>query len=204
MPTTRYLCPLNCGWHHDSRDLPDLAGLSGETIEDIIRSGIERRQETDEAAISDHLMTHDSREWTEAFAAARSEIDRLRAGEQPHHDEYTQATPAQWIWHWNEATPEQRLRMAAHVQRAAAAESICFMGDHASLRERNSQLRQALMRGLRLVGELEGQSAWEAGFSQRLTEALTPTPDDRPAACAPVPCDDCPTCQPEQPEVTGE
>lgn len=71
-PTTRHLCPL-CEWHHDSRALPDLIGLSGNTFEDIIRAGLERQQQQDEATVQAHLETHELAEWVEALAEERQD-----------------------------------------------------------------------------------------------------------------------------------
>lgn len=70
--TTRYLCPLECGWHHDVSP-PSLADLAGITPESSARSlpevigsiatqaGIRQAQRT-EAAIRDHLGSHTSDE----------------------------------------------------------------------------------------------------------------------------------------------
>lgn len=134
------------------------------------------------------------------LAAELTQLGQLLAGEAPHEHEYTQTTPAQWIWRWNRATVEQRLQVAGAIQRDSDTARNCIMGDHASLRERNSQLRHALIRGLRLAGELENESAGDANAQEiatRLTEALMLGTDDQPSAPASVPRADGPTCQPE-------
>lgn len=68
--------------------------------------------------------------------AQAAEIERLRAGEEPVTDERIAPTPAQWIWHWNQATPEKRLSMAAQIQDGMARSNNCFMGDHEAQIER--------------------------------------------------------------------
>lgn len=75
MPTTRFLCPLDCGWHHDPRTLPDLTGLSGNTIEEIIRAGIERQNQADEEAIREHLESHPLIEWVTEVARLQRELN---------------------------------------------------------------------------------------------------------------------------------
>ena len=70
--TTRYLCPLACGWHHDvpPPSLADLAGINSdptasslpEAIQSIAtQAGIRQAQQT-EAAVRAHLDTHTSDE----------------------------------------------------------------------------------------------------------------------------------------------
>lgn len=78
-PTNRYLCPLDCGWHLDPRALPDLAGLSGNSIEDIISSGIERQAQAEETVIREHLETHSLVEWVTEVARLQRELNRTLA-----------------------------------------------------------------------------------------------------------------------------
>ena len=61
---------------------------------------------------------------------AEAELATLREGEEPHADEAAIATPAQWIWLWNRATPERRLEVAEQIQESAARADRCFMGNH--------------------------------------------------------------------------
>ena len=64
------------------------------------------------------------------LAHDRAELEQLHAGEEPHPDMTTVATPAQWIWHWNRATPERRLEVAAAVQDACNRADRCVVTDH--------------------------------------------------------------------------
>jgi len=61
---------------------------------------------------------------------ARTELARLHEGEEPHEDEATVPTPAQWIWRWNRATPAERLDAARRAMGDADAALRCFMQDH--------------------------------------------------------------------------
>ncbi|MBT2508841.1 hypothetical protein J7I98_23725 [Streptomyces sp. ISL-98] len=60
----------------------------------------------------------------------RAELAALHEGEEPHLDEYTAATPAQWIWQWNRATPAKRLEVAEAAARNQATASECQLMDH--------------------------------------------------------------------------
>lgn len=68
--------------------------------------------------------------------AQAAEIERLRAGAEPVTDERIAPTPAQWIWHWNQATPEKRLSMAAQIQDGMARSNNCLLNDHEAQIER--------------------------------------------------------------------
>ncbi|MFI1472064.1 hypothetical protein [Streptomyces wuyuanensis] len=62
--------------------------------------------------------------------ALEAELEQLRAGEEPYIHEATVATPAQWIWRWNRATPADRLAVAAQVQDACARADHCHLMNH--------------------------------------------------------------------------
>ncbi|MFL5911238.1 MAG: hypothetical protein ACJ768_11780 [Gaiellaceae bacterium] len=49
------------------------------------------------------------------LADAEAALAALHDGEEPHEDERTVPSPAQWLWHWNRATPAERLERAAQV-----------------------------------------------------------------------------------------
>jgi hypothetical protein len=68
--------------------------------------------------------------------AQAAELDRLCAGEEPITDEGVTPNPGQWIWHWNRATPEKRLSMAAQIQDGMTRSNNCFMADHEAQIER--------------------------------------------------------------------
>lgn len=56
MTTTRTLCPLDCGWHHDQPELGQLAA--------------------GEAELRAHLETHTLEHWTLALSSARDRAIR--------------------------------------------------------------------------------------------------------------------------------
>jgi hypothetical protein len=67
-------------------------------------------------------------------AALEATLAALREGEEPHEDDRTWPTPAQWIWRWNQATPERRLAMASlflelQPRLNRAREVLAFHGD---------------------------------------------------------------------------
>lgn len=63
-------------------------------------------------------------------AEQAADLKRLQAGEEPVTDPVLIPTPGQWIWHWNRATPEERLDRAAQIMNAFDRSNGCFMGDH--------------------------------------------------------------------------
>lgn len=63
---------------------------------------------------------------------AEAEVARLRAGESAEPaPEGVQLTPAQWIHHWNRATPEKRLDTADWILDLNAKIGRCQIEDHA-------------------------------------------------------------------------
>jgi len=96
--------------------------------------------------LTDALGMDRTRDWDDIRNAAAgirkqrdsqaAELERLRAGEEPGADERVTPTPGQWIWHWNRATPEKRLSMAAQILAGMARSNECFMADHETQIER--------------------------------------------------------------------
>ncbi|WP_435610871.1 hypothetical protein [Streptomyces sp. C10-9-1] len=80
-------------------------------------------------------------------AALRKKLNALHEGEEPSPDEHVAQTPAQWIWSWNRATPEQRLDMAARILDASGRAEACIMGAH------EGRLEQQQLRLTRLEAE---------------------------------------------------
>lgn len=87
-PTVRYLCPLECGWHHDAPppsldDNPNqYAQAPDETIHDTIArmAGDTARlhlQAVDQALL-EHLETHTIPQFVTKLAEQRGESTRLR------------------------------------------------------------------------------------------------------------------------------
>lgn len=68
----------------------------------------------------------------------------LHEGEEPYDDERIVPTPAQWIWQWNRATPEERLSMAELIQTERDRLNRCTWDGHehqiGTLRETNRRL----------------------------------------------------------------
>jgi hypothetical protein len=96
--TTRYLCPLECGWHHDvpppsfgrAAELgaaPDLAVTDPyEAINSVARDAYRRESERTEQALREHLATHTTEQFVRTIQGLRAEVARLKRA----------ATPAPW------------------------------------------------------------------------------------------------------------
>lgn len=77
--TTRYLCPLECGWHYDEPppNMNDFAGITpepgvdgpDEATHSVARQAYERKARWTEEALRDHLATHTSEEDVRAIRA---------------------------------------------------------------------------------------------------------------------------------------
>jgi hypothetical protein len=87
-PTTRYLCPLECGWHYDTTG-PSPADAPGpySPTQDETAHDMAARMATDagrahaarvESALADHLSTHAMLQAVEVLAEQRKENARLR------------------------------------------------------------------------------------------------------------------------------
>lgn len=87
--TTRYLCPLRCGWHHDVpppsvaefADLPTPPGVM--SIEDamghLVAGASLRTAAATESALVAHLETHSLVEFVSALEGLHAQIRRLTA-----------------------------------------------------------------------------------------------------------------------------
>lgn len=83
-PTTRYLCPLNCGWHHDETD-PDFSDPSAvhpfvgqdwaSGIDGLVAGLAAGRATVVEAAVKAHLETHPLIEWVQEVARLQRELN---------------------------------------------------------------------------------------------------------------------------------
>jgi hypothetical protein len=108
--TTRFLCPLDCGWHYDrppldpSKPMPFAEHPAPEGVDPTIWGFAAGRLLADEAAIRIHAESHELIEWVKALTTVRNERDRLaielaaaRAGFAPGPDQltvtYTRALP---------------------------------------------------------------------------------------------------------------
>lgn len=85
--TTRYLCPLKCGWHYDEppptaervvelADPPNMAGLSiSQALSVFTHSAFWREAQQREQELREHLATHTSEEDVRAIRALLAESD---------------------------------------------------------------------------------------------------------------------------------
>lgn len=88
--TTRYLCPLECSWHHDvpppSIDrvaqlgsTADLAGLPpGEAVSAMATQAYLREADLTETALREHLATHTTEQFVRTIQGLRRELDALK------------------------------------------------------------------------------------------------------------------------------
>lgn len=73
---------------------------------------------------------HDSAGHHAPDCSAAVELARLHEGEERYVDETVVQTPAQWIWCWNRATPEERLKGAARILERGDRASRCVERGH--------------------------------------------------------------------------
>ncbi|MET7975761.1 hypothetical protein ABZW44_22500 [Streptomyces mirabilis] len=89
--TTRYLCPLECGWHHDVpppsfdriAELGATADPAARDIHEAISSVATRaclaEAEQTETALRDHLATHTTEQFVRVIHDLRVEVAALKA-----------------------------------------------------------------------------------------------------------------------------
>jgi hypothetical protein len=65
-----------------------------------------------------------------ALGKAETELAALRAGEEPGGNPRADLTPEQWLWHFNRATPGQRLSAIRRLLDAAARSERCVLMAH--------------------------------------------------------------------------
>ncbi len=95
---TRYLCPLECGWHHDVPppspgrvvELGVTADPAASDVREAITSLAHRalyaEAEQTETALREHLATHTTEQFVRTIQELRAEVGRLKR----------QAEPAPW------------------------------------------------------------------------------------------------------------
>ncbi|MFD9248492.1 hypothetical protein [Streptomyces bottropensis] len=93
--TTRYLCPLECGWHHDvpppGIDRITEMGVTAdpyvldpyEAVTSIARDAYRREAEQTETALRDHLATHTTEQFARVIHDLRAEVARLKRAAEP-------------------------------------------------------------------------------------------------------------------------
>lgn len=92
--TTRYLCPLECGWHHDRVPFPDAwipmhasTPIAPEAIQRMASELVRQNAEQTEAALHEHLATHTTEQFVMTIQVLRTEIARLHGAGPVRPDE---------------------------------------------------------------------------------------------------------------------
>lgn len=91
--TTRYLCPLGCGWHHDEAP-PSVADIEDVTpdpqarafqdiVSSIVTKAAMRRAERTETALREHLDTHTTEQFVRTIQGLRAEVAQLKRVAEP-------------------------------------------------------------------------------------------------------------------------
>lgn len=88
MTTSRYLCPLDCGWHHDQPDpMPDLAlaklPLPTPDLAYVLTLG---HLHGVEAILRAHLETHTLLEWVQALQASKQQLVDEKARQEAYEE----------------------------------------------------------------------------------------------------------------------
>jgi hypothetical protein len=93
--TTRYLCPLECGWHHDVpppgieriAELGVTADPAARDVHEAITSVAHRASfaeaERTETALREHLATHTPEQFVRVIHDLRVEVARLTRAAEP-------------------------------------------------------------------------------------------------------------------------
>ncbi|MEV6014717.1 hypothetical protein [Streptomyces sp. NPDC051997] len=93
--TTRYLCPLECGWHHDVPpptaervvELGANADLAGRTPSEVVSAmatqACLREAEQTETALREHVATHTTEQFVRTIHDLRQEVARLKRAAEP-------------------------------------------------------------------------------------------------------------------------
>lgn len=93
--TTRYLCPLECGWHHDvpppsvgrvielGATADPAARDFQEAVGSIVRSASFAEADRTETALREHLATHTTEQFVRTIQTLRAEVARLKHAAEP-------------------------------------------------------------------------------------------------------------------------
>lgn len=83
--TIRYLCPVECGWHHDRPPLPDTwipvqiaAETAAEAVQLMSAEAVRQDFERVELALREHLATHTTEEFVRTIQELRGEVGALK------------------------------------------------------------------------------------------------------------------------------
>lgn len=88
--TTRYLCPLECGWHHDRPPFPDTwipehitTPIAPEAIQRMAAEMLRQDADRTETALREHLATHTTEQFVRTIQELRAEVARLKHAAEP-------------------------------------------------------------------------------------------------------------------------
>lgn len=73
-PTTRYLCPLECGWHHDQTDPIPTPPAPGISIAEHAEKILTVEYAASETAVREHLESHPLIEWAREVVRLQHEV----------------------------------------------------------------------------------------------------------------------------------
>jgi hypothetical protein len=84
--TTRYLCPLECGWHYDRAPIPGTVWINpnatfesaAEAIQHMAGEAVRQDFEHVEQALREHLGTHTTEQFVRTIQGLRAEVAALR------------------------------------------------------------------------------------------------------------------------------
>ena len=92
--TTRYLCPLECGWHHDRPPFPEAwnrqrsaTPIDPEAIQRMAAEMLRQDAELTETALCEHLATHTTEQFVRTIQGLRAEVAQLRGAGPVRPDE---------------------------------------------------------------------------------------------------------------------
>lgn len=97
--TTRYLCPLECGWHHDvpppSPERVTELGVTAdpaardlsEAINSVAHQALYAEADRTETALREHLATHTTEQFVRIIRDLRVEVEQLRGAGPVRPDE---------------------------------------------------------------------------------------------------------------------
>jgi len=142
-------------------------------------------------------------------AHAEAELARLRAGEEDGYVQFTEPTPGQWLWQFNQASAEHRLNAIGALLRDAAKGRDCFFLGHEGRVHDGRHAEMALAEVRQVVADMDatpGVQAWAAllrDAMKRVPEVCllcateqkpAPVPSG-PAATQATETVPCPACQ---------
>lgn len=81
--TTRYLCPLECGWHHDVPPPPVPSDITVPIAPEAVQRMAADVSQRTEIALREHLDTHTTEQFVRTIQGLRAEVATLKRAAQP-------------------------------------------------------------------------------------------------------------------------